>query len=166
MLLLRRLIQQGVVLKEELKPLGLALKSSRRDWDGVSDVGGVGVDYSSAGRLSGFTIALVLTLAVIYGFREIFKDDVRNAMWRFIQGRPMLEPDLRDTTSQAVIAKQLVWLEFMRQQDLPDKVSEILKHRHSQNKVDAEILHYKIATKVNQSEFQAGYSTIQEQVNF
>lgn len=65
-----------------------------------------------------------------------------------------------------MIAKQLVWLEFMRQQDLPDKVSEILKHRHSQNKVDAEILHYKIATKVNHSEFQAGYSTIQEQVNF
>ncbi|MBP7664377.1 MAG: hypothetical protein KA770_11130, partial [Shewanella sp.] len=73
---------------------------------------------------------------------------------------------LRDTTSQAVIAKQLVWLEFMRQQDLPEKVSDILKHRHSQNKVDAEILHYKIATKVNQSEFQAGYSTIQEQVSF
>lgn len=168
MLLLRRLIQQGVVLKEELKPLGIGLKKFTTGLATALVMLVVSALIIKAqGAFSGFTIALVLTLAVIYGFREIFKDDVRNAMWRFIQrGRPRWSRILRDTTSQAVIAKQLVWLEFMRQQDLPDKVSEILKHRHSQNKVDAEILHYKIATKVNQSEFQAGYSTIQEQVNF
>ncbi|MGL5390985.1 MAG: hypothetical protein ACRDA8_06310 [Shewanella sp.] len=168
MLLLRRLIQQGVVLKEELKPLGIGLKKFTTGLATALVMLVVSALIIEAqGVFSGFTIALVLTLAVIYGFREIFKDDVRNAMWRVIQrGRPRWSRILRDTTSQAVIAKQLIWLEFMRQQDLPTAVSEILKHRHSQNKIDSEILHYKIATRVNQAEFQAGYSTIQEQVSF
>lgn len=168
MLLLRRLIQQGVVLKEELKPLGIGLKKFTTGLaTGLVMLVVSALIIEAQGAFSGFTIALVVTLAVIYAFREIFKDDVRNAMWRFIQrGRPRWSRILRDTTTQAIIAKQLVWLDFMRAQDLPDKVSEILKHRHSQNKVDSEILHYKIATRVNQAEFQAGYSTIQEQVSF
>ncbi|MGL4615440.1 MAG: hypothetical protein ACRCVV_16370, partial [Shewanella sp.] len=168
MLLLRRLIQQGVVLKEELKPLGIGLKKFTTGLATALVMLVVSALIIEAqGVFSGFTIALVLTLAVIYGFREIFKDDVRNAMWRYIQrGRPRWSRILRDTTSQAVIAKQLIWLEFMRQQDLPAAVSDILQHRHSQNKIDTEILHYKIATRVSQGEFQAGYSTIQEQVSF
>ncbi|QYJ78226.1 hypothetical protein [Shewanella acanthi] len=168
MLLLRRLIQQGVVLKEELKPLGVGLKKFTTGLaTGLVMLVVSALIIEAQGVFSGFTIALVVTLAVIYAFREIFKEDVRNAMWRIIQrGRPRWSRILRDTTTQAVVAKQLVWLEFMRSQDLPEKVHEILKHRHSQNKVDSEILHYKIATKVSNSEFQAGYSTIQEQVSF
>jgi hypothetical protein len=88
-------------------------------------------------------------------------------MWRFIQrGRPKWSRILRDTSTQAVIAKQLVWLEFMRAKDMPTTVVEIMRQRHSQNKIDAQVLHYKIATRVTQHEFQAGYTQIQEQVNF
>ena len=168
MLLLRRLIQQGVVLKEELKPLGVGLKKFTTGLATALVMLVVSALIIKAqGVFSGLTIALVLTLAVIYGFREIFKDDVRNAMWRFIQrGRPRWTRVLRDTTTQAVIAKQLVWLEFMRSQDVPKDVAEILRQRHSQNKVDAEIFHYRIATKVTHGDFLAGYQHIQEQVNF
>lgn len=119
------------------------------------------------GVFSGVTLVLVLVLALIYGAREIFKDDVRNALWRYIQrGRPRWSRILRDTTNQKFIAKQLVWLEFMRSQDLPKDVKEILRRRHSQNKVDAEILHYGIQTKVADTEFLSGYNTLQEQVVF
>ena len=168
MLLLRRLIQQGVVLKEELKPLGVGLKKFTTGLATALVMLVVSALIIKAqGAFSGLTLALVMTLAVIYGFREIFKDDVRNVMWRFVQrGRPRWSRILRDTTTQAVIAKQLVWLEFMRAQDVPKDVAEILKQRHSQNKLDAETFHYRIATKVTSGHFLAGYSHIQEQVNF
>ncbi len=168
MLLLRRLIQRGVVLKEELKTLGVGLKKLTT---GVA-TGLIMLIVSTLiikaqGVLSGLTLALVLTLAVIYGFREIFKDDLRNALWRRIQrGRPRWSRILRDTTSQAIIGRQLIWADFIKNKDLPSAVNDILSHRHSQNKVDAEILHYGISTRVTQQPFLSGYSTIQEQINF
>ncbi|MDD8061325.1 MULTISPECIES: hypothetical protein [Shewanella] len=168
MLLLRRLIQQGVVLKEELKPLGVGLKKFVTGLaTGLVMLVVSALIIKAQGFFNGLTLTLVLTLAVIYGFREIFKEDFRNAMWRFIQrGRPRWSRILRDTSTQAIVAKQLVWLEFMRSQDIPDTVSEIMKHRNSQNKVDSTVLHYRIATKVANKPFEAGYSEIQEQVNF
>ena len=168
MLLLRRLIQQGVVLKEEMKTLGTGLKKMTTGFATAMVMLVVSALIIKAqGVFSGLTIALVLTLAVIYGFREIFKEDIRNALWRLIQkGRPKWSRILRDTNSQTPIAKQLVWLDFMKTVELPDKVAEILKRRHRQNKLDAEVLHYGIHTRVTQKEFLAGYTSIQEQVNF
>ncbi len=168
MLLLRRLIQQGVVLKEELKPLGVGLKKFVTGVaTGLVMLVVSALIIKAQGFFNGLTLTLLLTLAVIYGFREIFKEDFRNAMWRFIQrGRPRWSRILRDTTTQTVVAKQLVWLEFMRSQDIPKAVSDIMKQRHSQNKVDSEVLHYRIATKVTNKPFEADYSQIQEQVNF
>lgn len=168
MLLLRRLLQQGVVLKEELKTLGVGLKKLTT---GVA-TGLIMLIVSTLiikaqGVLSGLTLALVLTLAVIYAFREIFKDDLRNALWRRVQkGRPRWSRVLRDTTSQAIIGRQLIWADFINKKELPEKVSEILRRRHSQNKVDVEILHYGISSRISQKEFLAGYSTIQEQIDF
>jgi len=168
MLLLRCLIQQGVVLKEEVKTLGTGLKKMTTGFATAMVMLVVSALIIKAhGAFSGLTIALVLSLAVIYGFREIFKEDIRNAMWRVIQkGRPKWSRILRDTTSQAVIAKQLVWLDFTKPSEIPADVAEILKHRHSQNRLDAEVLHYAIHTRVTQKEFLTGYTTIQEQVNF
>ncbi|EDQ00963.1 hypothetical protein [Shewanella benthica] len=168
MLLLRRLIQQGVVLKEEMKTLGTGLKKMTTGFATAMVMLVVSALIIKAqGVFSGLTIALVLTLAVIYGFREIFKEDIRNALWRLIQkGRPKWSRILRDTNSHAPIAKQLVWLDFIKTIELPDKVAEILKRRHRQNKLDAEVLHYGIHTRVTQKEFLAGYTSIQEQVNF
>ncbi|WP_417346757.1 hypothetical protein [Ferrimonas sp.] len=168
MLLLRRLLQQGVVLKEELKTLGVGLKKLTTGIaTGLIMVIVSTLIIKAQGVLSGLTLALVLTLAVIYAFREIFKDDLRNALWRKVQkGRPRWSRILRDTTSQAVIGRQLIWADFINKKELPEKVSEILRRRHSQNKVDAEILHYGISSRISQKEFLAGYSTIQEQIDF
>ncbi|MCL1125751.1 hypothetical protein [Shewanella surugensis] len=168
MLLLRRLIQRGVVLKEETKPLGVGLKKMTT---GVATALVMLVVSSliikAQGVFSGLTTTLVLSLAVIYGFREIFKEDIRNALWRAIRrGRPRWSRMLSDTTSKSLIAKQLVWLDFIRKSDLPVPITEILKQRNHQNKVDSDILHYGVYTKVNHKDFLAGYSTIQEQINF
>lgn len=168
MLLLRRLIQRGVVLKEEQKELGTWLKKATTGVaTGLIMMVVSALILKARGVLSGLTIAMLLTLAVIYAFREIFKDDIRNAMWRRIQrGRPKWRRLLRDTTSGLVIGKQLVWLDFMKKQDIPQAVDEILKRRHRQNKVDAEILHYGVSTRAAREGFLAGYKVLQEQVSF
>ncbi|MBV7317253.1 hypothetical protein [Shewanella sp. NIFS-20-20] len=168
MLLLRRLLQQGVVLKQEQRSLGKGLKKLTT---GVATAMVMMVVYSmvfqAQGMLSGLTMALVVVLAIIYGFREIFKDDIRDAIWRRIQrGRPRWSRILRDTVSQTVIAKQWVWLEFVGNKDIPDAVKEILQRRHRQNKVESETLHYAVHAKVNKSGFLAGYHRIQETINF
>ncbi|GAA4885509.1 hypothetical protein [Ferrimonas pelagia] len=167
MLLLRRLIQQGVVLKEETKTLGVGLKKLTTGvTTGIIMLVVSSLIIKAQGVLSGLTLALVLTLAVIYAFREIFKDDFRNALWRIIQkGRPRWSRVLRDTTSQAVIGRQLIWIDFIKKKDLPNGIDEILKRRHSQNKIDSDILHYGISSRIAQKAFLAGYSTLQEQVN-
>lgn len=168
MLLLRRLIQQGVVLKEELKTLGVGLKKLTTGFATALVMLVVSTLIIKAqGAFNGLTLAMVFVLALIYGAREIFKDDVRNVLWRIVQkGRPRWSRILRDTTTQNMIARQLVWLEFVKSHDIPAAVNEILKRRHSQNKVDAEILHYGISTKVEDTDFLTGYNSIQEQVVF
>ncbi|TKB48441.1 hypothetical protein FCL40_12075 [Ferrimonas sediminicola] len=168
MLLLRRLIQQGVVLKEELKILGVGLqKLTTGVATGVIMLIVSSLIIKAQGVLSGLSLALVLTLAVIYAFREIFKDDLRNALWRRIQkGRPRWSRILRDTTSQSVIGRQLIWADFINNRDLPEVVDDILSRRHSQNRVDTEILHYGISSRISQKAFLTGYTTIQEQINF
>lgn len=168
MLLLRRLIQRGVVLKEEQKTLGTWLKKATTGFaTGIIMLVVSALILKAQGVLSGLTIAMLFTLAVIYAFREVFKDDIRNAMWRRIQrGRPRWSRILKDTMSGLAIARQLVWLDFMRPQDLPLAVDEILKRRHRQNKVDAEILHFGVSTRVAKEEFLAGYNMLQEQISF
>lgn len=168
MLLLRRLIQQGVVLKEELKTLGIGLKKLTSGFATAVVMLVVSTLIIKAhGFFSGLTLTLILTLAVIYGFREIFKEDIRNALWRYVQkGRPKWSRLLSDTTTQSVIAKQFVWLDFIKSTELPKPVKIILSQRHRQNRLDVVALHYALHTKVTQKEFSAGYTSIQEQINF
>ncbi len=168
MLLLRRLIQQGVVLKEEVKGLGVGLKKMATGLATTLIMIVVSsLIIKAQGVFNGLTIMLVLVLSVIYGFREIFKDDIRNTIWRFLRrGKPRWHRVLKDTKSKLALARQLVWLDFVKTKELPAPVREILKRRNRQNKVDAEILHYGVSTRVTDSEFLAGYSTIQEQVVF
>ncbi|MBT1443560.1 hypothetical protein KJI95_03365 [Shewanella sp. JM162201] len=169
MLLLRRLIQQGVVLKEELKPLGVGLKKLVTGLaTGLVMLVVSALIIKAQGVFSGLTMGLLFTLSVIYGFREIFKEDIRNVMWRAIQrGRPRWSRVLRDTSSQKAIAKQHVWLDFVRVKDLPLAVTEILSRRHQQNRIEAEYLHYGLATRVGRDGFfLAGYDSLSEQVSF
>jgi len=106
-------------------------------------------------------------LAVIYGVREVFKDDFKNMLWRWIRkGKPKWSRVLSDSSSQNEIATQKVWLDYIRAQKLPLPAVELLAQRHTQNKQSAELLHYRIETKVHQQGFQAGYDSLEETILF
>ena len=88
-------------------------------------------------------------------------------LWRLIrQGKPKWARTLYDSTSQQEIAKQKVWLDYSVSKKLPQQTKDLLAERHSQNKQSAQLLHYRIETRVSKHGFQAGYDTIEENIFF
>jgi hypothetical protein len=68
--------------------------------------------------------------------------------------------------SRNEIAWQRVWLDYIKESQLPEQTQALLAMRHSQNKQSAEFLHYRLETKVSKQGFQAGYDTIEESIVF
>ncbi len=168
MRLLRRLIEHGVIFKEETRELN---KNLRKIVKGTATalvmVVVLSLIFFAQGELKGLTYALIAVLSVIYGFREIFKDDFKDVMWRIIRkGRPKWSRFLTDTSNKQVIARQKVWLDYIKQSKLPSAVKEVLYRRRPQNKQESVLLHYRLDTKVSNKGFQAGYDEIQEQILF
>ena len=131
MILLKRIIEQGVVFKEEVQELGLIL---RKVVKGIATALVMMVVYGlvieAANLLSGVTFALIFTLAFIYGLREIFKDDVRTVIWNYLQrGRPSFSRKLVDGVSR-VVAYQKLWLDFIWPDEVPDFMIPLLRRRH------------------------------------
>lgn len=168
MLLLRRLLQRGVVLQEIHGELGVWLKKFSKGLAAALVMLLVSIFILKAkGVLSELTSIMLLALAVVYGFREIFKDDIRNAIWRYIRrGRPRWYRILKDTTDDKIIGKQLVWLDFLPKFDLPENVKTIFHRRHKQNRIDVDILHYGVKSRVEKDGFLTGYRMVQEEVVF
>jgi hypothetical protein len=168
MILLKRLIEQGVVFKEEEQELGRYLKKAVK---GVATALVMIVVYAlvleAASMLSGLTFALVGTLALIYGFREIFKEDIRHVIWNYIQrGRPIFSRKLIDGMSKKLVALQKIWLSFMSHSDLPVQVESMLRRRLRQSSQDADFLFFQTDTQTYSEHFRKGYQGIQEQVIF
>lgn len=168
MRLLRRLIEHGVIFKEETEELGKHLKKVVKGAaTSVVMVVVLSMIFFTQGELKGLTYALIASLSVIYGFREVFKDDFKDAMWKLIrQGRPKWSRTLFDSSSRNVIARQKVWLDYIKQKQLPKAVKEVLYRRRAQNKQESILLHYRIDTRVSSKGFQPGYDRIQEQIFF
>ena len=168
MRLLRRLIEHGVIFKGETQQLG---KHQKKIVKGTATslvmVIVLTLILFAQGELKGLTYALIAVLSVIYGFREIFKDEFNNTLWRWIRkGRPKWSRLLIDTSNKQVISKQRVWLDYIKQSNLPAVVRDVLYRRRPQNKQESILLHYRLDTKVSNKGFQAGYDRIQEQIYF
>lgn len=168
MRLLRRLIEFGVIFKSETHELGNII---RKVVSGVSTALIMSVVMiliiKTQGAFSNLTSLMIFLLAIIYGVREVFKDDFKNILWRWIRkGKPKWSRLLKDSTSQNEIARQKVWLDYIKSKNLPIQAKELLARRDTQNKQLSEILHYRIETKVSNSGFQAGYSSIEETILF
>ncbi|MCP5076549.1 MAG: hypothetical protein GY951_00605 [Psychromonas sp.] len=168
MRLLRRLIEYGVIFKSNTSELG---NITRKVVTGVATALIMSVVLiliiKTQGAFSKLSALMIFILAVIYGVREVFKDDFKNMLWRWIRkGKPKWSRILSDSTSQNEIATQRVWLDYIKAKKLPSQAIELLAQRHTQNKQSAEFLHYRIETKVNKQGFQAGYDSLEETILF
>ncbi|SGY90515.1 Putative uncharacterized protein [Moritella viscosa] len=168
MRLLRRLIEHGVIFKEATQQLG---KHQQKIVKGTATslvmVIVLSMIFFAQGELKGLTYALIAVLSVIYGFREIFKDEFNNTLWRWIRkGRPKWSRNLIDTSNKQIISKQRIWLDYIKQSKLPIVVRDVLYRRRPQNKQESILLHYRLDTRVSHKGFQAGYDRMQEQIYF
>jgi len=168
MRLLRRLIEYGVIFKSNTSELG---NITRKVVTGVATALIMSVVLiliiKTQGAFSKLSALMIFILAVIYGVREVFKDDFKNMLWRWIRkGKPKWSRILSDSTSQNEIATQKVWLDYIKAKKLPSQAIELLAQRHTQNKQSAEVLHYRIETRVNKQGFQAGYDSLEETILF
>ena len=59
-----------------------------------------------------------------------------------------------------------IWLEYIRNKDLPKQVDKLFQTRRQQNKQAAQLLHFRSESKVNEKSFLHGYDEIQQRIYF
>ena len=168
MRLLRRLIEFGVIFKSETIELGnITRKISAGVATSIIMSFVLILIIKTQGAFNNITVVMILLLAIIYGVREVFKDDFKAMLWQWLrQGKPKWARTLKDTANNNEIAHQKVWLDYIKKNQLPAHTKTLLDKRHSQNKQSTEYLHFCIETKVNKQGFQPGYESIEESIAF
>lgn len=166
MRLLQRLIEYGVVFKKQTRNLNTQLKRLVRGSVTAVIMAFVMVLVLNARTsFTEVTVALVALLGVIYGLREIFKEDVTRLIWRKIQrGLPKWQNVFNHSVTQTRIATQTLWLEYIKNKHLPTEVNHLFQKRRQQNKQAAQLLHFRSDTRVLAKEFLPGYGEIQQQI--
>jgi hypothetical protein len=168
MQLLQRLIEYGVVFQKEVKNLNTNLNRIVRGTVTAIIMTFVMVLVLNArSNYTEVTIALVAMLGIIYGLREIFKEDITRIIWRRIQkGLPKWKIIYSHSVNKSRMASQTIWLEYIRNKDLPKQVDKLFQTRRQQNKQAAQLLHFRSDSKVNVKGFLPGYDEIQQRIYF
>ncbi len=168
MRLLQRLSEFGVVFKRKTNDLDANLKRLVRG--GITAIVMAFVMSIVLNARSAFTevtLVLIAFLGVIYGIREIFKDDLTRYIWRVIQrGRPKWQHIFIDSLTKNKMSMQTLWLEYINKKDLPENVNKHFQKRRQQNKQAAQLLHFRCDSKVIAKEFMPGFGEIQHQIFF
>jgi hypothetical protein len=168
MRLLRRLIEHPIVLKDKSISMG---KNISRAVKGTA-TGLVMVFVSTtviAARdyLGEITASFIIALSFIYALREIFKDDLKDAMWRWIRkGKAKWKRRYFDPSSNKRVGSKLEWLDYTQFDLLPDTIKTIRKTRVSQR--EEQVLHYRALTEMSATLFLSGYEQTRESllINF
>jgi hypothetical protein len=113
------------------------------------------------------TASLILILGLVYGLREIFKEDITRVIWRaIVRGRPKWRFTFKNSISKDKVASQFIWLEYTQFKKIPEEVQAIFSKRRQQNKQAAQWFHFASETRVTAKEFLPGYDTLQQTLQF
>lgn len=157
MRLLRRLIEHPIVLQEKTQSLGSNMKRAVKG----GATGFVMVFVTITAILARdywgeITVSFIILMSFVYALREIFKDDLRDVMWRWIRkGRPKWRKLYLDPTTKKAVGQKLEWLDYKSREKLPDRIKSIRKKRVVQR--EENILHYRSHTEMSTSKFMSGY---------
>ena len=164
MRLLRRLIEYPVTMKEKTIELG---KNTKKVVTGFA-AGFVMIFVTlmliqARGVLGDITASFILVLAFVYAAREVFKDDLKTMLWRWVRkGKPKWRKQFFDANSNRLIGRQLEWLEYVGYSKLDDEIKKVRKHKVSQR--EETILHYKSTTRMSTTKFLTGYEQSREAI--
>ncbi|MGL5292133.1 MAG: hypothetical protein ACRC9T_09450 [Vibrionaceae bacterium] len=113
------------------------------------------------GYLGEITFSFMMVLMVIYALREIFKDDLGDAMWRWIRkGQPKWRKKFTDPTSGQSIGYQLEWLDFLPFEKLPEDVLQVRRGKLRQ--LEEAVVRIRMQTQMSTTKFLSGYEMTRE----
>lgn len=162
MRLLRRLIEYPVTLKEKTRELGGGEQKLLKALVTAVVMTSVSLTaYEVRETLGGVSLMVILALAVLYALREIFKDDLRNTLWRWLRkGRPKWRRQYFDVHSNQLVGRQLEWFDYMRSSRLDDDIKNARRATVSQR--EEVIMHYGSHSRMLPTRFLSGYEQTQE----
>lgn len=165
MRLLRRLIEYPVTLKQQTHELGGAEQKAVK---GLAT--GLVMIFVSLGllqardTLGNITALFVLSMAILYAMREVFKDDLRNTLWRWLRkGRPKWRRQYFDATSNALVGRQLEWFDYKRFGKLDEQIQRVRQRNVAQR--EEMVLHYRSSSRMSPTRFLSGYEKTRETVS-
>lgn len=165
MRLLRRLIEHPIVLREKTTSMGKNIKRATKGIaTGLVMVVVTTTVIMARDYLGEISASFIIAMSFIYALREIFKDDLRDAMWRWIRkGKPKWRKKYMDPTTKKVVGRKLEWLDYRSLSSLPDRIQSIRKKRVVQR--EEQILHYHAKTEMATTSFLSGYEQTRETLN-
>ncbi|MFA0570282.1 MAG: hypothetical protein ACPG5L_07420 [Vibrio gallaecicus] len=165
MRLLRRLIEHPIVLKEKTTSMGNNVKRAVKGIaTGLVMVFVTTTVILARDFLGEITASFIVSMSFIYALREIFKDDLRDILWRWIRkGKPKWKRRYYDPTTNKSVGQKLEWLDYTAFSKLADKIQSIRKKRVVQR--EEQILHYRSQTHMSTSLFMSGYEETRESVS-
>lgn len=162
MRLLRRLIEYPVTLKQRNQELGGGEEKAVKGFATAVVMIFVSLGLLQARETLGDITALfVMVLAVLYAMREVFKDDLRNTLWRWLRkGRPKWRRQYLDAQSNAPVGRQLEWFDYKRFSRLDEEIRRVRKRNMAQR--EEVVLHYRSSSRMSPTRFLSGYDRTRE----
>ncbi len=75
------------------------------------------------------TASFIIAMSFIYALREIFKDDLRDMLWRWIsKGKAKWRRHYFDPTTGKQVGDKEEWLDYKKLSELPDRIQAIRKN--------------------------------------
>jgi hypothetical protein len=110
------------------------------------------------------TASFIVVMSLIYALREIFKDDLRDILWRwFHKGKPKWRRRYFDPTTNQQVGQKLEWIDYTKLAELSEKVQTIRKKRIVQR--EEQIIHYRTHTEMSTSRFMSGYEETKQTIH-
>ncbi|SDO11041.1 hypothetical protein [Vreelandella arcis] len=162
MRLLRRLIEYPITLKQRSQELGGGEQKAVK-----ALATAVVMAFVSFGvlrlrdTLGDITALFVIAMAVLYAMREVFKDDLRNTLWRWLRrGRPKWRRQYVDPNRNVLVGHQLEWFDYKRYASLDSEIQQMRRRTVAQR--EEMVLHYRSRSRMSPTRFLSGYEHTQE----
>ncbi len=162
MRLLRRLIEHPITLKQRALELGNGEQKAVKALATAVVMAFVSLGVLQLrSALGDITALFVLAMALLYALREVFKDDLRNTLWRWLRrGRPKWRRQYIDPTRNALVGRQLEWFDYKRYAALDRDIQQMRRRTVAQR--DEVVMHYRSSSHMSPTRFLSGYEHTRE----
>ncbi|MCC5854596.1 MAG: hypothetical protein JJU10_02805 [Idiomarina sp.] len=164
MRLLRRLIEYPISMRRVGQELGAAEQKAVKA--GVAAVVMSGVSFmilQARDVLGDITAIFILLLALLYAARELFKDDLREKLWRWLRkGRPKWKYEFYDVNSEQVVGKALEWFDYKHFGELPETIRKARKGTTPQR--GETVVWFRSWSRMLPARFLSGYAATREAI--